>query len=144
MRPLKTSAIDSETLQAYRETDYRVLEGLPTTLHVDAVCPELVLLYARYRAHCSAFITACNPLGTRAAARRNAQSQEALLAELSRRKLVAIRGIGQHPTNNWPGEPSFLVLGITRRAARALGRQFGQNAIVWAGPDAVPKLILLR
>ena len=70
--------------------------------------------------------------------------QEALLAELSRRKLVALRGIGQHPTNAWPGEPSFLVPGVTRRDAQALGRQFEQNAIVWSGRDALPELILLR
>jgi hypothetical protein len=144
MRPVTISAIDPETLQAYRETDYRVLEGLPATLHVDAACPQLLLLHARYQANCSAFITAYNPLGKRAAAARNAQRQQALLAELTRRKLVVIRGMGQHPTNQWPCEPSFLVLGITRRAARALGRQFEQNAIIWSGPDAVPKLILLR
>jgi hypothetical protein len=144
MSPLTISAIDPETLQAYRETDYRVLEGLATTLHVDVVCPELLLLHARYQAHCSAFLTACNPLGRCSAAPLNAQRQEALLAELSRRKLVAIRGIGQHPANQWPGEPSFLVLGVSRRAARALGQQFEQNAIIWSGAAAVPELILLR
>ena len=144
MRPLTISAIDPETLQAYRETDYRILEGRPITLHVNVVCPELVLLHARYQVRCSAFITACNPLGRRTAAAVNAQRQDALLAQLLRRKLVAIRGIGQHPTNRWPGEPSFLVLGVTRRAARALGRQFEQNAIVWSGLAAVPELILLR
>jgi Protein of unknown function (DUF3293) len=144
MRPLTISAIDLETLQAYRETDYRVLAGRRATLHIDALCPQLMLLHARYQAHCSAFITACNPLGKRATAALNAQRQEALLAALSRRKLVALRGIGRHPSNSWPGEPSFLVLGIARRAARALGRQFEQNAIVWAGPDAVPRLVLLR
>ena len=144
MSPVTISAIDPETLQAYRETDYRVLEGLPTTLHVDAVCPQLQLLHDRYQAQCSAFITACNPLGDRLAGPLNAQRQQALLAELSRRKLEALRGIGQHPTNKWPGEPSFLVLGVTRRAARALGRQFEQNAIVWSGLAAVPELILLR
>src|ERR1700733_9829021 len=90
MRPLMISAIDPGTLQAYRETDYRVLEGLPATLHVDAVCPELGLLHARDQPNCAAFITAHNPLGRRAAAPRNAQRQQALLAELTRRKLVAI------------------------------------------------------
>jgi hypothetical protein len=144
MRPVAISAIDAETLQAYRETEYRVLEGLSLTLHVNVVCPQLALLHARYQANCSAFITACNPLGTRAAGSLNAQRQDALLAQLSRRKLTAIRGIGQHPTNQWPGEPSFLVLGVTRWAAQALGRQFEQNAIVWSGFDAVPELILLR
>ena len=136
--------IDADTLQAYRETDYRVLEGLPVVLRVDAASPELARLHARYQVRCSAFITACNPRGRRRAAPLNAQRQEALRAELSRRKLVAVRAIGQHPTNQWPGEPSFLVLGITRPAARALGRQFGQNAILWSGPAAVPELVLLR
>jgi hypothetical protein len=144
MRPLSISAIDPETVQAYRETDYRVLGDVPLTLRVDAVCPELLLLHARYQTRCSAFITACNPQGRFIAAPLNAQRQQALLAELSRRKLAAIPGIGQHPTNQWPGEPSFLVPGVTRRAARALGRQFEQNAIVWSGLDVVPKLILLR
>lgn len=29
-------------------------------------------------------------------------------------------------------------------AAKAIGTQFEQDAIVWVGPDAVPQLILLR
>ena len=144
MRPLSISAIDPETLQAYRETHYRVLGDSPLTLHVDAESADLRLLHARYQSRCSAFITACNPLGRVAAAPLNAQRQQALLVELSRRKLAVIPGIGQHPTNPWPGEPSFLVPGLTRRSAQALGRRFEQNAIVWSGFDAVPKLILLR
>ncbi|HEX3835468.1 MAG TPA: DUF3293 domain-containing protein [Steroidobacteraceae bacterium] len=131
-------------MQAYRETEYRVLEVLPMTLRIDAASAQLKLLHASHHARCSAFITACNPWGRPAAASVNAQRQEVLRAELSRRQLRAIRGIGQHPTNQWPGEPSFLVLGVTRRAAQALGRQFEQNAIVWAGAAAVPELILLR
>ena len=33
---------------------------------------------------------------------------------------------------------------VEQRIEIALGRQFEQNAIVWSGLDAVPKLILLR
>jgi hypothetical protein len=33
---------------------------------------------------------------------------------------------------------------LTRAAARALGEQFEQNAIIWAGAAAVPELLLLR
>jgi len=36
------------------------------------------------------------------------------------------------------------VPGLARAAAQELGRQFQQNAIIWAGADAVPELILLR
>jgi hypothetical protein len=36
------------------------------------------------------------------------------------------------------------VPGLTRTAAQQLGRQFEQNAIIWADADAIPELILLR
>ncbi len=52
--------------------------------------------------------------------------------------------IGQHPSNSWAGEESFLVFGVSLEAAKALGRRFEQNAIVWSAADAVPQLILLR
>jgi len=35
-------------------------------------------------------------------------------------------------------------LGISQGDAEAMGRKYGQNAIVWAEDDAVPQLILLR
>ncbi len=138
------SAIDPETLRAYRETDYRVLGSLPATLHIGEPCPELLLLHEKYQVRCSAFITAWNPLGRPVTAQINTRRQQALMIELSRRAPVAVAAIGQHPGNEWPGEPSFLVPGLMRSAAQDLGRQFEQNAIIWSGADAVPELILLR
>jgi hypothetical protein len=67
-----------------------------------------------------------------------------LLQQILAAGLVAIPGIGQHPTGSWPGEPSYLVPGLARAAALELGRQFAQNALIWAGDDAVPELILLK
>jgi Protein of unknown function (DUF3293) len=49
-----------------------------------------------------------------------------------------------HPSGAWPPELSFFALGISERAARDLGRRFDQDAVVWAGADAVPRLLLLR
>jgi hypothetical protein len=137
-------AIDPATLLAYRQTDYRVFGATAAVLHVGVRCPELALLHAAHHTTCSAFITACNPLGVSVAATVNQQRQEALAAQLSRRGLVAIAGIGERPGGSWPGEPSYLVPGLTRAVAQQLGRQFEQNAIIWAGADAVPELILLR
>ena len=54
-----------------------------------------------------------------------------------------IEGIGIDPSGEWPAEKSFLALGLDLETSRALGREFGQNAIVWAGADAIPRLILL-
>jgi hypothetical protein len=67
-----------------------------------------------------------------------------MLGELSASGLAFVEGVGNDPSNIWPGERSFLVLGLVPEAAKSLGAQFGQNAIVWSGADAIPRLILLR
>jgi len=140
---LPDPVIDPATLTAYRQTEYRVLGSMPMTLLVGVKCTELAVLHARYQTDCSAFITACNPLGERQADAVNARHEQALLQEIARLGRVAIPGMGQHPTGTWPGEASYLVPGLGRAAAQELGRKFRQNAIIWAGSDAVPQLLLI-
>lgn len=141
---MSSTAIPEETIQAYQETAYRVESESQFTLLVDMQSPALLALYKRTGGDCCAFITACNPLGAMYSDQQNADLQGAFEVELKRRSLSYLNGIGQHPANEWPGEPSFLVLGLSLEAARTLGTQLKQNAIVWCGPDAIPKLILLR
>jgi hypothetical protein len=117
---------------------------VPVVLRVGVQSPELALLHGTWRAECSAFITACNPFGTLVEAAVNVRRQAALAQELTHQGRQAISGVGQHPTGDWPGEPSFWVPGLGREAAQNLGMQFQQNAIIWAGSDAVPQLMLLR
>lgn len=138
------SIIDPDTLQAYRETDYRVLGDTPFVLHIEEHAPALAALHAQLRVDCSAFITACNPLGVRQDAGRNDTLHRALGETLRSRRFAVVEGLGRHPTGAWPGEPSWLIPGLALPAAQALGRQCAQNAIVWAGADAVPRLVLLR
>ena len=66
------------------------------------------------------------------------------LRQLARHEERIIEGTGFDPRGTWPEERSFLVLGLDLEASRALGREFKQNAIVWSGSDAIPRLILLR
>jgi Protein of unknown function (DUF3293) len=138
------SIIDADTVQTFRETEYRVLGDEPFTLKVGEVCPGLAAVHKRYRVDCSAYITACNPFSQIIDDDANAERHVALDQELGRRSLASIAGIGQHPTNQWPDEPSYLVFGLTLVAAKTLGTRLEQNAIVWTGTDAVPQLILLR
>lgn len=112
-------------------------------LRVGVFCPELAALHEAHRTGCSAFITACNPFSRLLGEAANAERQAILARELKRRGLAFIDGVGQHPSGQWPGEASFLVLGLALEAAQTLGRRLDQNAIVWSGPDAVPRLILL-
>ena len=141
---LSASIIDSATVQAYRETEYRVFAEAGFTLRVGQASAELLSAHKRHKTQCSAFLTACNPFSQAFDATTNAERQAALAKELKQRSLTFESGIGQHPGNGWPGEDSFIVYGLTLEAAKALGTRLEQNAFVWCGADAVPQLILLR
>ena len=67
-----------------------------------------------------------------------------LATALEQRGLAFVSGIGQHPSNTWEGEASFIVYGLALADAKALGVHLQQNAIVWSAADGVPQLILLR
>lgn len=138
------SDIPRETIQAYLETHYRVHGDTPTILKVGESNPTLATLHEAQGTECSAFITSCNPFSQNSSDEFNSAKQQALAGELKQLGLTFIDGIGQHPSNNWPGEASFLVLGLLLDAAKALGTPYGQNAIVWSGADATPQLVLLR
>ena len=144
--------IDTDLEAAYRATDYVVelLSGKgqdagvdPIVLKIDSASRELRALHRRHGVDCSCFITACNPFSRPLDEESNLYRQEALAVELRRRSLGFLPGEGLHPSNGWPPEPSFLVLGLALEASKNLGRHFEQNAIVWAGADAVPKLVMI-
>ena len=135
--------IDKDTIKAYRETHYRVGGSTPMTLLVGTLNSSLAALHEAAGVESSAFITACNPFSQACDDATNARCQEALAHELTRIGVKFIGGIGQHPASEW-AEPSFLVLGLSLEAARELGSRYEQNAVIWAGRDAVPQLVLLR
>jgi hypothetical protein len=138
------SQIPRATIQAYLETEYRVYGASPTVLRVGVANPALAGIHLAYDVGCSAFVTACNPFSQALDDAENVARQAALAEELVRRGLRFIDGVGQHPGNGWPGEASFLVLGVSVEDARELGSLFQQNAVVWSGKDSRPDLVLLR
>ena len=138
------SVIDAGLIQAFRETHYQVHGAEPFTLRVDEPSTALAAAHKRFRTDCSAYITACNPFSEDVGAASNAQRHADLGLELARRSLAYVEGISQHPSNQWPGESSYLIFGLKLEAAKTLGRALKQNAIVWSYADAVPRLILLR
>ena len=142
--PDTETAIAPETRQAYLEMHYSVFGKFPLTLEVGIANPDLAMRYKALKVQSCAFITACNPLGQSLDAAVNAELQAAFAGELCQRSLVFVEGLGQHPTGQWPGEASFLVWDLSLEAAKALGTQNEQNAIIWCGLNAVPKFIVLR
>lgn len=138
------SKIDPSTIQAYRETDFRVAAPEPFVLRVGVASAQLAELYRQHRADCCIWITACNPYSQLIGDDANAARQLELARELRALGLTLFDSIGQHPAGNWPAEPGYLVPGLSLAVAKALGEKYEQNAILWCGPDAVPELVLLR
>ena len=133
-------AISAKLVDAYRAAHYAVPPDI--VLRVDQPNVRLDALLEQMRAASAAFVTAANP-GSRP---RSKEENAAALAELDRE--VAASGYdsctaeGREPDGSW-SEPSRLVLGIERAAAEALGRRFGQNAIVFVEKGRAPELVLL-
>ncbi len=137
--------IEPEKVRAYLATSYRL--GHTTADIVMKIGersgPVAELLNSRGHA-CGAFITAYNPRGTIQGQEDNDRAHAALTEAIRALKLEAIEGSGSEDGSDWPPETSYFIFSIDRPAARALGTQFGQDAIVWVGPGAIPQLILLR
>lgn len=138
------SRIDPATIQAYQETDYCVAAPEPFVLRIGVASAPLAQLYRQHRTDCCAFITACNPYSQLIGDKENAERQLELARELCALGLTFFAGAGAHPTGEWPAEASLLVLGLPLAAAKRLGEEYDQNAIVWCGQEATPELVLLR
>lgn len=141
---MSRTAIPSELLEAYRATKFRVFAQTSFDLSVDDKSEPLLELFKLHDRHSAAFLTAWNPGSRPTSEEENRRAAARMEAELTRRNLPWIAGIGVDPSGEWPGEESVLVLGIDRETAIAVGYQFEQNAIVWADADGIPRLIVLQ
>jgi hypothetical protein len=142
---LERTNISNEKIEAYEATHYRV--GLGQDAFILRIGEPSAGLRARYDNHsisCAVFITAFNPYGEDQSDSANDAAQARLQEALMALTGLIIEGAGADPTGAWPPEKSFLALGIDEHTAAHLGRTFHQDAVVWAGNDAVPKLLLLR
>lgn len=140
-----SSAIPAALIASYHAADYRAGSGAAAiSLRIDQHSEALAQLLAGSGRQCAVFITACNPGSQPHSPAANQAAQARLREELNRHAEQVIEGSSSDPSGAWPAEPSLLALGVELDVAQALGRQFGQNALVWAGADAIPRLILLK
>lgn len=129
---------------AYRAADYTVFTDPCLVLKVGEPNPLLDQLLEAEGARSAAFVTAANPRGAASSASDNARAYDALRQHVSARGWPAYAGEGRDPQGAWTAEPSFLVLGISRDEAEALGRTFEQNAIVFVERGQAPRLAILK
>jgi hypothetical protein len=134
---------DPALLRAFCETDYHVHADPPFVLRIGEPSPLLLALHRARGVEASVYVTACNPWSQQLSEADNCVRTDGLRLRLRREGLAFVEGVGQHPGNGWPGEVSFLVLGVGCEAARRLGEDLQQHAIVVAASDAVPHLLLV-
>ena len=126
---------------AYLATAYIVtLPGRHATLRIGRNPPPLPWGACRQ----AAFVTPVNPLGKAWQSCANLRARRILAIRLRRACLrhLPARGIGD--ARDWPAEPSFLVFGVTPRAAAALGRDLRQNAVLHVRQSRHVTLVPLR
>ncbi len=136
--------IPAALIAAYEATEYRVRAPRAFTLRVGQWSAELSEVYAAQKVASAGFLTACNPFSRAASEEDNRRAQQDLVHRLAGLGLVTMPAIGVDPSGDWPGEESVFVPGLTLDQACALGNEFGQNAVLWADADVVPRLVLLR
>jgi N-formylglutamate amidohydrolase len=138
------ATVPAEKVRAYSETIYEVAGPRPVCLRIGEANQELATLHNLWGLDTCAFVTACNPRGKASDDAANAGRHARLRHDLQRRRLAFFEGAGGHASNGWPPEPSFLILGLGLDEAREIGVRWEQDAVVWAGADAVARLVLLR
>lgn len=87
-------------------------------------------------------LTAYNPHSRRADDAANAAQQAALLTAVRRAGRPCLAGCNV-ADGDWPPEPTCVLLDAPAAEARALGREFGQDAIVGVDADGRAGVIWL-
>jgi len=131
--------IEPELLRAYMNALYRI-EGA-TDFRIGEYSPELAQFHIACNATHSDFLTAFNPASKRLPAEENARRHTELGTRLDSLNARKVAAAGLDPAGHWPPEPGYLVFDLPVGDVIALGRAYGQNAIVRIGTDAVPRLI---
>lgn len=134
--------VSPKLMDAYREADYVVFAEPEFVLKIGEPSSRLDALLEEEGATTAAFLTAANPRSKPQSAAQNASALSALDQLVAAAGYPWRAGEGREPDGSWV-EPSRLVIGIYRENAEALGRLFGQNAIVFIEKGAPPELLVL-
>lgn len=115
----------------YQRTELSAsVDGVEIRLRPGATHPSLDDALQRRKVTTWAYITAWNPGSRQLARQENDARHEQLKNDLAARGFEAFEGEGFPMKLAWPPERCLLVFGISVQEAIAIGRRYGQNAIV--------------
>jgi len=132
-----------EQIAAYEKALYVVFGTPELVIRVGEPSADLDELLEAEGAETAAFVTAANPHGQVTSAWKNEVANAALVETQAKAGYRCFEGEGRDPQKRWKPERSALVVGIARADAEAVGRAFGQNAIVFVERGRAPELVLL-
>lgn len=123
--------MDAALRRAYLNTDYEIEIGERVlVIKIGNGHEELDAYLMAHEVDYWAFLTAANPASQLLSNAENQKRNEELEQQLKKIAAETLPGFGRDPKGKWPGEPSFLVLGMRVDLAVELGKRFGQLAIV--------------
>ena len=129
-------------LEAFRATTYRAYApNDDLSLRVGHGNPSLDALLDRTAHTRWTYLTAFNPGGQMRGEPENIVAQKKLLDVLIKGSWIFYPGETTADDDQWPPEPSFLVLGMTRSDGVALAQKFAQAAILYGQKGSVAQLI---
>jgi hypothetical protein len=135
-------ALPPELIDAYENADYVVFTNPKLVLRIGEPSPRLDALLEAEGATAAAYITAANPRSEPRTDAENRSAGATLDELLASAGYPRYAGEARDPDNKRAAEPSVLVIGIYRGNAEALGRLFGQNAIVFVEKGKAPELVI--
>jgi hypothetical protein len=133
---------DSELLEAYKATHYTI--STDVVIRIGEPCPPLDEFLLSLGSDTAAYLTAWNPWSELQSPEANTGANERLAKELNGLPEViqVLNGIGVDSSGKWPGEESFLVMGIHFMQAMELAERYGQNAFVFYRRGSEAELIV--
>ena len=129
----------------YRATRYHVCDSPlgPFLIRCGERSPEVAALLTDEPVGQWAFVTAENPGSVRLDRRANAERMRQLRAAVEALGFRHYPGRGEGIGGDWPAEESLLIVGVPEAEAVALGRQFGQLAILTGSRHEPARLVWL-
>lgn len=89
-----------------------------------------------------AFITAWNPFSAQQLSLvENRKAHQYLIKVLNTNHLTFLPALAIDPTETWPTEEGVFLFDVSLKEMIELGRQFGQNAVLYGAAHGIPEIL---
>ena len=127
----------------YENALYRIPNLPDVLIQPGSKSPSIDQLFDEYKVECAAIITPYNPKSMQLCGVENEERMHKFKKQLSKLALPYFDTISSDKQGGWL-EAGTLVMGIDLKSSKQLGREYGQNAIIYLESKCAPKVIWLQ